>query len=380
MRNIKQYVSVLLILSILLPLSGCWNYREVESLAMVAGFAVDKSQIGYKYHITYEFLDLSNDKMGSKLIESDGDSIFDCARKAIGKIGKKLYFSDCKLIVLSKEIASEGIQNLTDWLMRDTEPRISLNLAVSEEKTAADILRLKATANPLVGLEMWQALEKNISTLGEAPDIKLYEVNNILATETDSLILPLLISSTDVKEKTAEFGGTAVFKDDRMIGKLNREETKYLLLIRSQLKGGLLLTSMENNNKDITLEISECKSQLSHRMTDQELSMNVNVNMKVFLAEDDTSKNYASIEGLDQIEESANNTLDYGITTLVKKVQSEYDSDIFGFASSIHRTDPDLWKKLKPDWDNVFQNLKITTTSKVSISDTATRRTKSKEG
>ncbi len=380
MRNIKQYVSVLLILSILLPLSGCWNYREVESLVMVSGFAIDKGQNGYKYHITYEFLDLSNDKMGSKLIESDGDSIFDCARKAVGKIGKKLYFSDCKLVVMSKEIASGGILTLTDWLMRDTEPRININLAVSGEKTAADILRLKPIANPLVGLEMWQALEKNISTLGEAPDIKLYEVNNVLAAETDSLILPLLISSTDSKEKTAEFGGTAIFKDDRMVGYLNRDETKYLLMIRGQLKGGLLLTSMKDNNKDITLEISECKTKLAHSMTDQELSMDVSVNIKAFLAEDDTDKNYASIQGLDQIKESAKNTLDYGITTLVKKVQSEYGSDIFGFASSIHRTDPDLWKKLKPDWDKEFKNLKITASSKVSILDTATRRTKSKEG
>jgi spore germination protein KC len=363
----------------LFSLSGCWNYREVDSMAMVSGFAVDKGQTGYKYHITYEFLDFSGKEMKSKIVETEGDTIFDCVRNAVGKIEKKLYFSDCKIVIISKDIASEGINPIMDWLIRDQEPRIDLNLVISEEKTAADIIEQKPMTNPLVSIELWHMIEKNKATLAEAPDVKLYKANNLLADDCCSLILPSLKISKDSKEKTIEFGGTAIFKKDKLIGFLNRSETKYLLFIKNQIQGGLLVTSLENNTKDITLEINGNQTTLTPSMTNKGLSVDIGIDLKATLGENNGNKIVKTNDDIREVEQSAKKTLEYGVSTLFKKVQSQYDSDIFGVASTIHRMDPQTWSKLKPDWDKTFKELKFTISDNVTITNTAIRKTKGKE-
>ena len=50
--------------------------------------------------------------------------------------GKKLYWSHATVIILSKEIASEGILKVIDFYNRDAEAREDIHLVISKEATA----------------------------------------------------------------------------------------------------------------------------------------------------------------------------------------------------------------------------------------------------
>ena len=378
MKPVKRFAILLLVINMLL-LNGCWNYREVDSMSMVAAMAIDKGVKGFKYHTTFEFLDLSSGKSGSKLLETDGDTVFDCARNAIGKSEKKLFFSDCKVIILSKDIASEGIAPLVDWLIRDAEPRINLNLFISKEKTAAVILEQKPITDQLIGLEIWRMEIQNSVSLCESPDVKLYQATNILAGEGSSLILPT-IKITKGAETTLELDGTAVFKKDKLVGYLNRNESKFLLYTNDKIHGGLLVTSPKDDGNNITLEIVDNQTKVTPVMKDNELTMNIEIKMKANLAEDQTSQGYVSESGLKEAEKSAKKTLSYGVNNVIKETQSQYGSDIFGFGSKISQDHPDWWKKVKSSWDQSFQKLSFSITPDVTIVNTATAKAKVKVG
>src|SRR5512138_1425561 len=180
MKTVRRILILLLTVNMIF-LSGCWNYRELDNMLMVAGMALDTGKEGFKYHATFELLDLSQGKTGSKLLETEGDSLFECARNAIGKTKKKLFFSHCKLVVISNQLASEGVAPLFDFLMRDSEPRINLDIIVSKENTAGDILQQKPVTDQLVSIEISDQLKQNTASLGEAPNVKLYQANNMLA-------------------------------------------------------------------------------------------------------------------------------------------------------------------------------------------------------
>jgi spore germination protein KC len=97
-------------------ISGCWNYREVEKLAIVAGVAIDKGE-NNPYKITFEILQVSGGKEAktvSKIISMEGRTIFDAVRNAISLSGKKLYWSHTKIVVISKDIARNGILRVVD--------------------------------------------------------------------------------------------------------------------------------------------------------------------------------------------------------------------------------------------------------------------------
>lgn len=379
MKPAKRII-ILVLITQMLCLTGCWNYREVDSMSMVAGFAIDKGKEGYRYHATFEFLNLANGVMGSKLLETEGDTVFDCVRNAIGKSQKKLFFSDCKVVILSNEIASEGIAPLLDWLIRDTEPRINLNLFISKEKTAGEILQQKPITDQLASLEIWRTLTQNTASLGEAPDVQLYQAVNILSGEETSLTLPTVKLSTSNKEKVTELDGTAVFKKDRLIGYLTRDESKYFLFVTNQISGGLLVTSPENDGQNISLEIQKNQTKITPDISGGNPTFKIDTQLTANLGEDQTSKNYVDENGLEKAQSSTEKSLNERMLNIIQKVQSQFGCDIFGFGSKIHQQSPEFWNKNKSNWSETFRNLKCTVNSKVTILNTATAKDKVKVG
>jgi hypothetical protein len=91
--KLKKTLVMILLLSITIFMTGCWNSRELETLAIVAGFAIDKGSNGSGYHLTFETLDESGAGGGSggggqtsiqsQIIESDGNTLFDADRNAL---------------------------------------------------------------------------------------------------------------------------------------------------------------------------------------------------------------------------------------------------------------------------------------------------------
>jgi len=76
----------------MLFLSGCWNYREIDEMAIVVGVAVDKG-INKNYLVTMEIVELrggTETQLLTKIISLEGNSMFEAIRSIISYIGKKL--------------------------------------------------------------------------------------------------------------------------------------------------------------------------------------------------------------------------------------------------------------------------------------------------
>lgn len=379
MKTAKRFCILLLIASTLL-LGGCWNYREMEKLSIVTGFAIDKSTQGHKYHMTFEFLDLSGQQVGSKLLETEGDTVFDAVRNAIGKSQKKLLFSECKVVVISKDLASEGITPLLDFISRDTEPRLTITPIISEEKTAAEILQQKPVTDQLICLEIDQMLAQNSSSLSEAPRVKLYQVNNMLGGEGTSLILPAIKVTKEQTATTLELAGTVFFKKDKLTGFLDRDQSKFLLFIKDQIHGGVLLTNPDSGNGKITLEILGNQTKITPVIKNNLLSIKIDIKMVCALGEDQTSKNYSTVDGIKKVEKSAEKALETGVLDLIKSAQTQHGSDIFGFGNLVYQNDPQWWEQAKPNWDQTFRTLNVSVAADVKINNTAVVKSKVEVG
>nr|WP_319487220.1 Ger(x)C family spore germination protein [uncultured Caproiciproducens sp.] len=379
MKAVKRFCVLLLALAMLV-LCGCWNYREIESLSMVSGIAVDKGREGHKYHLTFEFLDVSGETSKAKLLETEGDTIFDGVREATSKSEKKLFFSECKVLIVSKEIAADGMAPLFDFATRDAEPRLTLNPMVSQAKTAGEILQQESVAGQLIGIGVWKMLIQNSTYLSEAPNVKLFQANNLLTGEGASLILPTIKLSTSTDKVTPELSGTAVFKRDKLIGFLDKDQSKSLLLIKNQVNGGLLLTEPDPGKGKVVLEIQANRTKITPVITNNVLKVEININMTAALAEDETAKDYTTSDGLKKIEECAKKTLEKNVSELIKTVQTQYDSDIFGFGAIAYQNKPEWWKQAKPKWDQTFRTLDSSVTANVTIDNTAVEKSKVKVG
>lgn len=356
-----------------LLLSGCWNYREVEKLAVVSGMAFDKA--GDNYLVTSEIVDVKggkDTKINTMLITSEGCSIFDALRKAIKKAGKRLYFSHSEIVVISREVAEEGIIPVLDWVSRDGEPRYMLHFLVSKEKSAKEILEQKPETMDVLSFELNDMLKAQKS-LSFAPETEEWQFMNDLSAMGISATLPTVDITSDNNKPTPEITGTGVFRQDKLVGFLNGEETKTMLFIKDKIKGGLLVKKETKGSSvtDISLEIFKNKTHVKPLFNNGKITMKITTNTDVSIGENGGAVNYIEEPARTSLKTDIEAMLENDIKTLVKKVQEQYDSDIFGFGRSVKLAMPDMWRQLEPKWEQIFKEIDVEVHSTINIKNSA---------
>jgi spore germination protein KC len=353
--------------------TGCWNYREVEKLAIASGLAIDK--IDDEYLVTIEIVDIKggrDSKISTRLVSTEGSTIFDAVRKSIKTAGKRLYFGHAEVVIVSTEIAEEGMIPVMDWIGRDAELRNTLHFLISKEKSAKEILEQQPMTSDVLSFQLNDMLlsQKNLSY---AQHIEEWQFVNDLGAMGISSTLPTIDLTTDSDKLIPEITGTAVFKEDKLIGFLNGEETKTMLFIKDKIKGGLLVNKEYDNDSatNISLEIFKNKTKQTLNYANGKITIVIDTNTDVTLGENGGVENYIEEPGQTKLKNDFEEMLESNIKSLVKKTQEQYDSDIFGFGKTVKLSMPDLWKQIEPKWSQIYKDVKTEVHSTINIKNSA---------
>ena len=374
MKKIRIALLTFIILMNSIFASGCWNYREVDELSIVAGMAVDKG-IENQFQMTVEIVQISSGKdtkMTSKTITVEGKTMFDAARNLISLSGKRLYWSHAKVLILSKEIASEGVTKIIEWYTRDAETREEVNILISEEGSAKAIFDAQGTTEDIKSFVLGEII-KNQASLSKAPitDILKFDIES--KTKGISTVIPAIsLKKTDGK-MIPQIMGTAIIKNDKLVGFLNGEETKDLIFIRNEVRGGLLVEEMQTKDEPtlVSLEIFKSKTKVTPVVDNKDIKINLDIDTTVAIDEIGGAENFIDDEGRMKLEQSTENTLEKRIESLINKIKLEYDADIFGFGAKLWEDKAQVWNNVGNNWEEIFKDLRVNVKAKVHIKNSA---------
>lgn len=374
MKKIRIVLLIFIILVNSIFTTGCWNYREVDEFSIVAGVAVDKG-IKNRFQITVEIIQISggkDTKTTSKTITTEGKTIFDAARNMIALSGKRLYWAHTKVIILSKKVANEGVIKAIEWYNRDAETREGVHMLVSERESAKEILDARGSGEDIMSFSLDEMIKNQVS-LSKAPIVDILKFDIESKNKGSSAIIPA-VNLKQIDGKIApEIVGTAIIKKDKLVGFLNAEETKDLIFIRNEIKGGLLIELMQEKDvlTSVSLEIFKNKTKVKPVVDGKDIEINLNVNTTVAIDEINGTGNFFDEEGKMKLEQSAGNTLKKRIESLIEKMQLKYDADIFGFGARLWEDEPQVWNSVGNNWEEVFKHLKVNVKTDVHIRNSA---------
>lgn len=367
----KRAPLIIFVIFIAVSFSGCWDYKEVDKLSIVTGVAIDLTE-NEKYRITFEIVDTQEGgiekQIKSKLIESEGDSLFDAIRNSLRISSPKLYFGHTNIVIISEQIAKEGVVDIIDFLSRDAEPRLNIELMVSKEKTANEILSAQSTTAAIRAFEIEQMLKAQ-ENLSKSPRTKVYQFINDLPCEGIAPVMPALRVVNSAGKKTFALSGAAVFKGDKMLGYLDDEESKYYSFISDKVKRGLIVIKdpSETGGVDISLEIYDSETKVKPVYSDGKVSMDIKFKVRAALAEQKgSSKSESGIEVL-KIKKAAEKYLESKAAFTIQSIQKKYSLDIFGFGKKIHAEMPQLWKEIERDWTSIYRDMDVNVSASVDI-------------
>lgn len=375
MKTIRVILTTIFILMNIVLVSGCWNYREIDELAVVSGVAIDKG-VKEKFKLAIEIVELSEEKEAKvkpKIVIVEGDTIFEAVRHAISSSGKRLYWSHAKVVVISQEIAKDGVVQILDWFNRDSETRADIHIFISKEKTAEEILAAQGKTDKINGFEMNDVLD-NEKSLSNAPQIEIWKFTNTLQSQGIASIATA-VDLVKIGEGPAvpHIMGSAIFKGDKFLGFIDGEDTKFMLFVLDEIEGGILAVEggKETISTTVTLEIFKNRTNIKPVVHNGSIEMNVSVETIVAIDEIENTENVIDEEGRKKLEAFSENFLKNHIEATIQKVQAEYGVDIFGFGSKLNDEDPKLWKNISLDWGARFKKLKVNVDCKIHIRNSA---------
>lgn len=360
-------------------LTGCWDQVELPKRAFVMGVAIDSAE-GGKLRLTsqiYKPMQMamagSNPKENAYLnVAIEQRSVFEAVRDITSKLGRRAQWSHQRIILIGDEFARErGVREVIDFFNRDHEPRQTSLVYITEGEAGPYLAESPLIENTTSQL-LKRIQESTEENAGKTITTNLLELNIQLHTPSGIARVPYigLDGGTDLP---FDVKGVALLKDGKLSAAISPSRAEALQLLMNTYQYGILSIPCEGDGKSIdpfqeSIEVLDMNARTNVSASPEAVDVNVSLRIKGSVSELYCS-DITTIEGETKFRERTEAAVTKSLSALVESLQ-ESRIDALGIADRIYRRDPALWKKLKPTWEERFQQARFTFNVELSLTDT----------
>lgn len=385
---LKKSFIVLILISIMYAFfSNSTSSKKIDDMAYIVAIGIEKGSVE-KYKMSFELSTVESSSSesssdsskesnggsgGSSSSESEKESPYtvysvECASIDTGisllntYINKHINLSHCKIIVISEDLAKDGIRSIVYNFVNKIEIRPDCNIIISQtpgnefdeknKPSLEDVLTqyFEISSNTddndtdytkIVTLnEFYSSLEDPL----KQPYAALGIINNADSQVEDSNNNDIQIdksvgSITSKKDKyLVELIGISVFNDDKMVGKLSSMETVcHLALIDNLKQSTISIPSPFEPNDKINLFISVTrKPKIKVYINKYSPTPFVKIDLKIIgrLVSFNNTEKAIDQDIIHQMESKASEYLTKELYDYLYKTSKEFKSDISGIGTS----------------------------------------------
>ena len=306
---------IILLISFILILSGCYDYKELNDMSIVSGIGIDFINDEYivSLEITKSSKDGSSTEIESNVVTGSDSNISNAFNKAMNMTDKEVYLEHVELLIISTELAEYGISDVFDYIVRNTT--INSNYFVVIGDNPKELL-----STTMENKSMSQVIVDTVSyTQGDTSIDDLDIMASKFITNKEDIALPYV----SLDDNSINYSDIVYFNGDKMVGKINNKMYSFLVLDTKDI----LFTRNNNTikicNKKISMEVKDNIIEVNIKVDGQISKINKGVNLK-----DEDS--YGKLEKLmnKEIEEE---------TILFIDTILDNDSDLLGFKNIYYK-------------------------------------------
>lgn len=369
----KNMASLILLLSIVLLITGCWNRRELNELGIAAAAGVDME--GGRYRLTVQVVDpgqVTAQKGASggapaTLYTAEGDSVFEAARRLTQISPRKIYFSHLRIVLVGESLARQGIGQSLDFMFRDHEFRPNFYLVVAKGASAQEMLKIMTPLEPVPANKLFSSLETsevnwspslavtldelidNLSSTGQSPVLTALEITGDPKIGESKKNISSIYTPTQLK-----FSGLAAFNKDKLIGWLSERESRGYHSIHGGMKSTVMFVRSPDNGM-VIIEFLRSKTTMKGKVVDGRPQIEIQFTAEGNVgASGSKNLNLTDPRAVPDLEKKIEEKLIEFMETTIEKAQTEFKTDIFGFGEAVRRADPRAWKTLKENWNEEY--------------------------
>ncbi len=387
-------------------LTACYDNTEIEDLAYVVAIGIDEAD-NNSFNLTFQTAVpqaiTGGGGEGTDITSFKTDNFLSGLKKTGEYLSRKINLSHTKIIVVSEGIAKKGVVAFLNGLQHQTDIRQDINIIVASEgaKNYIESVQPKLSSNPAKYYELlFKSYETDFLVPVTQLEDYLYRTKN---REAQPVAIYTAIDKTINESKAPEDGGgsgggkksgggekkkqgggdaqqqgggkekknmsikgLAVFKADKMAGRLNAGEASIFALMTGSKNINIDVTDPMDNRFKVLSNIKREKSSYTRvyfKNGKPVVDINIRLDIDVQSVQSDTD--YDLPDNADRLNTAYRDMLQDGIENLLKKLTYGYKSDIFGYGELAKRNFLTIEEWEKTDWARLFPtaryNLKLQT-------------------
>ncbi len=379
-----------LILLLLFLLTGCWNYQELNSIAISTAIGVDKNDDG-KYEVSTMIANSRKEQSSSKESESQsiiftgvGNTISEAFKDIDLYNPRRNYIGHVSVVVISDEVAKDGLNDILDFSARNPESTKRFQMVIAKNCKAKDILKILTPLETFSAQNISNNLKYSRDSQATSTSILYSDFIYNLLEKGMNPILPSVILKGDKKDGAKDeslqqtvpdafikINNLALFKDYKLVGFANANESRGINLLKSTIEQ--LTVNIKIDNKYITFKLLDSKTKSKIKFNDKPI-INVEIKGIATLVEDNSNHSLTDQKVMKEIEKKINKKIEE-LANQGLEIAKKNNTDVFGYGNLIYKNYPNYFKKFK-DWDKEgFKDLDVKIKSNVVLSTTGSAKT-----
>lgn len=172
---------------IILILTGCTNYNEMNNLGVITSLGIDYEND--LYNITVSLINF-NDNNESIILESNGKTIYEAMEKLTQISSKTIYIEHLKVLVLSEEVFSYKLDDIIGYFTNYPDSPINFYTVVSSN--AKEIITISSPFDNINGKYIEDVLYQNSDSEGISNLETFDELLNSYVSKKSDPIIPYI--------------------------------------------------------------------------------------------------------------------------------------------------------------------------------------------
>lgn len=416
----------LLSIIILTTLTGCYDYREINTLAIVSATEINK--IGNEYQVSVQAINpqapdkTTNSQAPFIIYTGTGKTIQEAYRSITLSASRFMYSNHLDLLIINEKIAKENISDLIDYYIRNPGIRNEFYVLISKDD---NILSITTPIDEISSASIKESIENNYKYYGVSSRTTFSEFVNMNLNPNQEIVLPTieLIKDTHTEDKNINeskdnnddvnankdkdnndnndknksnnsedknnkfnqeenesdgtsnkntektevkdkylLGGYAIFKNNKLIGYLNNKESINYNILTNNIKN-TIITYECSKNKYLAVEITDSNSSIKTKNN----KVSININLKGNINESHCNIDITKNKNIKKISHEIEEKLNKEITNDILNVRDNYHTDIYKFKDIIYKHDYSYYQKIKNNYDEAYQNLDISVKTNIQL-------------
>ena len=366
----KKRILVLIIITSLILITGCWDMVEINQRLYPYSVGIDLNHgEGGDYIVTISYININGIGKNATqeervfIVSTPASSIYEASKILTTEVPYPFYFKHLRVLILGSDLAQDEhhVKQIIDGLSRDFQINKKLKIAMADGEAKAI---LESVPKSLKQEEIEGTLFALLQDTGHTARYTSKTLTDLIqGMDQGEVIVPRIkVDGQDIKV----YGGCIV-KNYKAIGYLNELESRAISFIKDEVK--MELIDAPYNGSTISFEVTgqDVKRKLIRlgEYLVMKIDIEVEGNIQEYILMDSSTTHGQGT--LQSMEKAIKVELEKQILNVLELLQKKYRADPIGVGEYISKFHPKIWKEIQDDWEEIFCEMDIEISIKPKI-------------